>query len=298
MKPRRVLLLANPVARRGRKLRERALRAFREHGVRCDVVFTEYAGHAGELAARLASDYDAVFTLGGDGTAMEVLGTLAGTGRAVGILPGGTGNLIARSIGVPLAVSNAVAALLDGDVARIDLGVLRLGDGARRFAFSAGVGIDATMIEQTPFSLKRRLGVAAYALTASRALLRQEHFRVRAQVDGETVERDAVAVMVVNFGAVLNDLIRLGPEIRQDDGMLDLCVYSPKNFGDAFRVMWRLLRKDFRSDPCVLYRRGRYFRVETDPPRPAQADGELLGPTPFEIRVEPLAATLLVPRRG
>jgi YegS/Rv2252/BmrU family lipid kinase len=293
-----VLLLANPASRRGQSLRERALGTFRRRQVRCDAVLTEYAGHAGELAARLARDYEAVFTLGGDGTAIEVIGALAGTGRPVGILPGGTGNLIARSLGVPLGVVSAVEALLDGDVARIDLGSVTVAGGARRFAFSAGVGLDATMIEQTPFALKRRLGVAAYALTASRAVLRRDRFAVRVEVDGERLERDAVAVMVANFGAVLNDLIRLGPGIRQDDGMLDLCVYSPKTVGDAVRVMWRLLRKDFRSDPCLLYRRGRYFRVETDPPRAAQADGELLGPTPFEVRVEPLAATLLVPARG
>ena len=299
--PRRVLLVTNPAARRAGRRRSAALDAFRAHGVRCDAVITEYAGHGGELAARLAPNYDAVFSLGGDGTAMEVLGALAGSGLAVGILPGGTGNLIARSLGVPLRVATAVRVLLRGDVARIDLGAVHVQDDqgvrARRFAFSAGVGIDAAMIERTPLALKRRLGVLAYVLTAARAILRRERFRVRVSVDGESVEREAVAVMVVNFGAVLNDLLRLGPGIRQDDGMLDLCVFSPETIGDAVRVFWRLLRKDFRGDPCMLYRPGRSFRVETDPPRAAQADGELLGPTPLEVRVEPLAATLLVPAR-
>ena len=103
--------------------------------------------------------------------------------------------------------------------------------------------------------------------------------------------------MVANFGAVLNDLIRLGPGIRQDDGKLDLCVFSPGTAGDAARVAWKLLWKDFREDPCMLYRAGRHFRIETDPPRTVQADGELLGSTPFEVAVEPLAAQLLVPRR-
>ena len=102
--------------------------------------------------------------------------------------------------------------------------------------------------------------------------------------------------MMANFGAVLNDLIRLGPGIRQDDGKLDLCVFSPGTARDAARVAWKLLRKDFRADPCMLYRAGRHFRIETDPPRPVQADGELLGATPFEVTVEPLAAQLLVPR--
>ena len=111
------------------------------------------------------------------------------------------------------------------------------------------------------------------------------------------MEQTATAVMVANFGAVLNDLIRLGPNIQQDDGRLDLCVFSPGTARDAARVAWKLLRKDFQSDPCMLYRAGRHFRIETDPPRAVQADGELLGDTPFEVAVEPLAAQLLIPRR-
>ena len=256
-------------------------------------MLTERPGQGALLAVERHAGYDAVFTLGGDGTAMEVVGALAGTGRPVGVLPGGTGNLIARTLGIPLGVRAAVPALLHGEEARIDLG--RLANG-RRFAFAAGVGIDARMIEETPAALKRRLGVFAYVLTAARAVVRRETFVARVVVDGVAHERPAAAVMVANFGAVLNELIWLGPGIRQDDGKLDVCVFSPGTFGDSLRIMWRLVRKDFGDDPCLLYRSGRQIRVETTPPRQAQADGELLGPTPFEVTVEPLAAHLLVPK--
>ena len=272
--------------------------AFAAAGVACEVVRTTRAGHAAELAVAAHPSIEAVFTLGGDGTAMEVVGALAGTGRPVGILPGGTGNLIARTLGTPLGVRQAVAALLHGEQADIDLGAIAA-DGlpVRRFAFAAGIGIDARMIEETPATLKRRIGVLADALTAARALLAGERVDVEVEVDGETIRRRASAVMVVNFGAVLNDLFRLGPGIEQDDGLLDLCVFSPRTLGDAVRVLWRMLRKDFGDDPCVAYRAGRRFRIATDPPRAAQADGELLGRTPLVIQVEPLAARLLLPRR-
>ena len=81
-----------------------------------------------------------------------------------------------------------------------------------------------------------------------------------------------------------------------NDGRLDLCVFSPRTLRDTVRVAWRLMRKDFRSDPCMLHVSGTRFRVETMPPRAAQADGEMIGDTPFEARVEPRAATLLLPR--
>ena len=290
----RVLLVANPASRRGARLRAAALRAFAEAGVHCDAVLTERPGHAAEICRARASGYDAVFTLGGDGTAMEVVGALANTGKPVAILPGGTGNLIARALGTPLAVRRAVRSLLAGEIRRVDLGIM---DDGRRFAFAAGVGIDSQMIQHTSPWLKQRIGVGAYVFAAARSILRGDKLHVRATVDGELIERDAASVMLTNFGAVLNDQLFLGPGIRQDDGKLDLCVFSPEGLLDAIRILWRLSRKDFRNDPCMLFRSGTVFRIETDPPCQAQADGDLLGLTPFGARVEPLAATLLVPRR-
>jgi diacylglycerol kinase (ATP) len=287
-----VLLIANPAARRAPSLLAAAERAFRAADVRCDVVLTERPGHGAEVASRLAGGYGAVFTLGGDGTAMEVVGALAHSGVPVGVLPGGTGNLVARSLRIPLRVETAVVRLLAGDIAAVDLGVL---DSGRRFAFSAGVGVDARMIAETSPRAKQRFGVAGYAYTAARVTLRRRSFLVRAEVDGEQVERTAAAVMLANFGTVLSNLMVLGPGIRSDDGVLDLCVFSPVRSGDAIRVAWRLLRKDFRSDAALLYRSGRHFRIECDPPQVFQADGEVLGTTPFSARVDPLAARLLVP---
>lgn len=287
-----VLLVANPAARRGAKLHGAVLKAFRAAGVRCDAMLTERPGHAAEIAARLAADYEAVFTLGGDGTAMEVVGAMAHTGKPVGILAGGTGNLVARSLGIPLRVDRAVPLLLEGTEAVIDLGVIHTG---RRFAFSAGVGVDAAMISETPTRLKHRFGIAAYALAAGRASLFRRPFVVRVEIDGDRLEFEARSVMVANFGSVLNDFLSLGPGIAYDDGSLDLCVFSPGGLAAALRVGWRLFRKQFGVDDALYYRPGRTFRIECHPPQLYQADGEILGTTPFGVRVEPLAARVLMP---
>jgi YegS/Rv2252/BmrU family lipid kinase len=290
---RRVLLIVNPGSRRGARRQALATAAFARRGVACDLVLTERPGHAAEIANERGRAYDAVFTLGGDGTVMEVIGTLAHSSVPIGVLPGGTGNLIARVLDIPLGIADAVDALLDGDEAQIDLGSI----GGHRFAFAAGVGVDARMVETTSTALKGRFGVLAYFWTGARAALQQERFAVIATVDGVRHERTATMVMVANFGAVFRDLITLGPGIRQDDGLLDLCVFSPSGLRDSVRITWRLLRKDFRTDPCMLYTAGRQIRIETDPRRPVQADGDLVGMTPFDVAVEPLAAHVLVPRR-
>lgn len=262
----------------------------------CDTVLTRSPGHGGELAAALASRYDSVFTLGGDGTAMEVVGALVGTHVPVGILPGGTGNLIARALGVPLDVRDAVRALLAAPAIALDLGCLTTDAGLRRhFAFATGTGADATMVANAPGWLKRHAGVLAYIGSGMGAMLRREVFGIRITVDGEVFEGRASQVMVANLGRVLNGLLTLGPDIRPDDGQLDLCVYTGGRMADVVRVGLKLVRGDFRADPCLTFRTGRRFRVETVPPRPVQADGELLGTTPFEVTVVPGGARLLAP---
>jgi diacylglycerol kinase (ATP) len=290
-----ILLITNPAARRGRLLEQRARAALLAAGAEFDVVVTTHQGHAAIVAAERARDFAAVFTLGGDGTAMEVIGALAGSGTPVGVLPGGTGNLVARALGTPRRIELAVRALLHGDVAAVDLGYIP--ESKRRFAFSSGVGVDARMIEETDPELKRRFGIGAYIHTGVRVGLRRRPFRVRAEVDGVAVERMATSLMVANFGTVLDRLFMLGPGIEQDDGRLDLCVFSPRNAADVVRIAWRLFRRDFGSDDTMFYRSGREFRIECDPPQLYQADGELLGTTPYSVHVEPLAARLLVPRR-
>ncbi len=298
---RKAILIANPASRRGKRLARHAHGVLASRVAECDLLLTERPGHAAELASNHGRDYDAVFVLGGDGTVMEVAGALAEQRLRIpiGVLAGGTGNLVARALGIPLSIEKAVPALLGGDELMIDLGRV---DTGQRFAIAAGVGIDAAMIAETTRWLKHRLGVLAYAIMGSRAALRaivrRDFFEVRVDVDGVRHERRVAAVMIANFGAVLGERLTLGPEIHTDDGLLDGCLFSPRSFADAARIMWRMYRRDFRSDPCVLYVRGREIRIETTPVKSWQADGELMGTTPFRAVVEPLALRLLVPHRG
>jgi len=291
----RVLLIVNPASRRGARLRDKALKAIADAGVACDAMPTEAPGHAAVLAKTHAHKYHAVFTLGGDGTVMEVLSVLAHQGPPLGVLAGGTGNVVARTLGIPLNPSRAVPLLLNGDEATVDLG--RLGDG-RRFAIGVGVGLDATMISEAPARLKRRFGFMAYVIGGYKAVLRNRKFQLKLTVDGAVFQQTASAILVANFGAVLNDLVSFGDGILYDDGLLNACVFSPNNLWDALRILWRMVRKDFRADPCLFYKSGREFRIETTPEMPAQADGELLLPgTPISVSVDPLAGCLLIPKK-
>ena len=291
--PRSALLIVNPGARRAAHAREAACRALEKAGLVCDVAVTEYAGHATKIARERAPDHDVVFTLGGDGTAMEVITAIANGGPPVGILPGGTGNVLVRSFGIPLRVTRAVPALLNGEEMHMDLG--RLQDG-RHFAIGVGVGLDESMIAGATTMMKKRVGLWAYVWSASHAVRRLERFRVRLTVDGTTHEREVVSVLIANLGSVLGGMMQLGHGILHDDGLLHACLFSPATRWDAMRIFSRMLRGTAHLDPCAFYVPGKTFRLEAFPPRRAQADGELLDVTPIEITVEPRAARLLIPR--
>jgi diacylglycerol kinase (ATP) len=291
---RRALLIVNPGARRALEARDQALLAFKAANVHCETVSTEAPGHATDLTREKSAAYDAVFTLGGDGTAMEVITALAEGGPPVGILPGGTGNILSRALGIPLRVDRAVRALLVGDEARIDLGRLHHG---RHFAIGVGVGLDEAMIAGASPLMKKRVGFWAYVWSAVKASRKIERFRVRLTVDGKLYERIATSVLIANLGAVLGGRIRFGERIVEDDGLLHACLYSPGNFFDMLRIFARMLMGNVQKDRCAMCVSGREFRLETDPPRRAQADGELLDMTPLEVSVRPNAARLLIPRR-
>lgn len=288
-----MLLVVNPASRRGGVLVERARQAVQRAGATCDVVLTERAGHAGELAVACAPHADVVLTLGGDGTAMEVVGALAGTGMPIGLLAGGTGNQVVRALGIPLSVERAVAALLAGEERAIDLGRLASG---RHFALAVGVGPDVAMIAETSAAAKRRFGTAAYAVSALRAICRLERFDVRVTIDDRTIERSVTAVMLANLPGVENGRVTFGPDIRPDDGALDVCLYDWRSIGDAARTFWRAGTGGIGGDPSSVFLRGTRVSIETEPAREAEADGELIGSGPVRAVVAPLAARLLVPR--
>jgi diacylglycerol kinase (ATP) len=285
------LLIVNPAARGGRSAEATALAACRAAGVRPRLRRTEAAGHAAAIAAAEA-DGESVLVLGGDGTVMEVVSALVGRDTAIGVLPGGTGNQLARHLGIPLDVQRAVRALAQASTVTIDLGRL---DNGRYFSLTAGFGLDAAMIAGADPALKRRFGVGAYVWSAARALPAMHAFRVRAQVDGEHFETEAVLAMIANVGAVMNGRFGLGPGISPTDGALDCCLYAAAGVGDGLGLAWRMARHDFRPDPRMIFRRGQRVRLELSTDVPAQADGEVLHLPVLAATVVPAAARFLVP---
>ena len=272
-----------------------ALHALVEANVEVREVITGHPGHARDVLRAFNEVWDAVFVLGGDGTVSEVVGAMAHSGVPVGVLPGGTGNLVASVLGVPRNITSAVRALLTGERRTFDLG--RLPDG-RYFTFAAGVGVDVAMVQQTSFDGKQHLGMISYAISAARAAFRGDMINITVDVDGKSLKARVVLAMIANAGSILGGRFAIGPNVKPDDGELDLCLYMPQHPREVFAVCWKLLRRDFTPDPLMQFVRGRSFRLESETPVPVQADGDIVGETPIEITVAPKAAEFLVPVVG
>lgn len=243
---------------------------------------------------------DTVIAVGGDGTVRAVAESLAGSDVALGIVPQGTGNLLARNLEVPLNnIPAAFERVRDAEPRRIDLGWVSYDDTEHAFAVMVGFGIDAQMLVETDDDLKSKAGWLAYVEAMGRALAGTEMTDITLAIDGEK----AVAVrghtlLIGNCGMVQGG-IRLLPDAVLDDGKLDVLMVSADGalqWLDTFRsFVWdNGIRRFFGgADEAVSTDSARHLPVETisvtlNTPLVFEIDGEEMGEvSSFDVRVQP-----------
>lgn len=259
---------------------------------------------AGQLVARqaLADGCDAVAAAGGDGTVRAVAETLRGTGVPLALIPQGTGNLLARNLGLPLpgigALEAGVRIAFGAAERRIDIGLATVTrpDGAveeHAFVVVAGIGLDAAMIQNTRPELKRRIGWVAYFDGIARAIPGATPFRVTYRLDGQPA-RSLVAhsVVAANCG-IVGPGLKMAPDAEIDDGLLDIAAVKPRSALGWVRI-WNtvvidngILRRtsfgrrlsDWRSQAVrdVVYQQARSATLSVNAPVAFEVDGDELG---------------------
>ena len=266
-------------------------------------------GRAMALAAVEAA-CDILVAVGGDGTVRTVAEVLAGVDQApqLGIVPQGTGNLLARNLGIPLgSIPKALARITAGEHREIDMGWVRVGDedAETGFLVMIGFGLDAHMLAETDDGLKDRAGWLAYVEAMGRAFTAAQNVEFALSLDGgDEQSMSGHTLLIGNCGAIQGGLTLL-PDAVPDDGQLDLLLVSAENavqWAQTVRtIVWdngirRLIggADETVSIDAAQHLTGAAARVRMDGPVPFEIDGEEAGEVAaFEVRVQPGALRIL-----
>ena len=234
-----------------------------------------------------------IFVWGGDGMVQSCIDALAGTKNVeIAIIPAGTANLLATSLGIPRRIEQAVGIGLHGARRSIDLGVVN----GERFAVMAGAGFDAIMMRNVGGAGKKRLGRLAYFRSSVQAM-RAKAVRIEIRVDGTTwFEGKASAVLFGNIGTITGGF-KVFPDASAQDGMLEVGVVTARSVWQWVRVLSRVAGGRPERSPFVEMTRGKKIVLRLSRPLAYELDGGDRGSTKrLKARVVPGGITIRAPR--
>ncbi|NEM92537.1 diacylglycerol/lipid kinase family protein [Galbitalea soli] len=313
-------IIVNPVKVDRKALHAAVRRAERAAGWSSSIWFETSVEDPGSGAARTALDrgVDVVVVAGGDGTLRAVAQELRGSAVPLALVPAGTGNLLARNLGLPLDnLALALRTAFAGSDRLIDVGVVEAErvDGTRdthAFLVMAGLGLDAQMAANTNELLKARVGWLAYVDPIMRALRDNNSVRVRYQVDGRATRTATVNTVLIGNCGTLTAGITLLPDAAIDDGVLDIVAFRPKGlFGWAqiwVKIFWengvlrhstvgRKIISMSREVRALRYLKGTEVVMRLEHPEEFELDGDAFGEAiALKAHVEHLALRVRVPR--
>jgi diacylglycerol kinase family enzyme len=240
-----------------------------------------------------------VVAVGGDGAVVRVAGALAETRVALGIIPTGTGNLLAGNLRIPRGAARATRTVVTGRTRKIDLGRVTVDGADHDFAVACGVGFDAEVLDATDSSQKVRWGKLAYLANVVGQTASIRNVPTEITIDGATTSTDAAQVFIANFGRML-PVIEPRPAILPSDGLLDVIVVRASGPLHGLLATWEVMRQTDLGESSgghIFRARGREVRIKTQPNRLVETDGNVVGRTPIVATIRPDALNVIVPRK-
>jgi diacylglycerol kinase family enzyme len=249
---------------------------------------------SGPLAPWLQHGAKLVIVAGGDGTISDVAAALVGQEVPLGILPQGTGNVLARELNLPLKIGEA-AILLAGDFDLRTLDVLRVGDTVCLLGVS--VGLSAQALIETGKQEKKLLGPWSYWLPFLRRFFGPGEYEFTVELDGKPMQVRASDVLAMNVGTIGFRAIRWGLEVQPDDGVFNLCYLHARSGLD---YLWTIMNffagRYIRSPRVDCLPAQRSIRIVAPQGLPVQGDGDMIGHTPVEVLLDAAVLNVAVPR--
>jgi len=257
---------------------------------RYDIVVTEYAGHATELAQKAATDaYAVVCAVGGDGTVNEVARGLVFTDTALAILPHGSGNGLARHLGIPLQIAQAIEIINQQYFSKIDSGTIN----SHPFFCTAGIGFDAQVSSVFASSLKR--GLRTYVRLVLQEFLKFVPKPVVLDFNGQKINADCFVLAFANASQYGNNAF-IAPMADIRDGLMDICLIRHLNFRKALSISYGLLSKQIATSPDAEFFQTASVQVDSLELFKFHADGEFIGEAnSFTVEIAPASLQVIIP---
>jgi diacylglycerol kinase (ATP) len=284
----RIYVVINPASGNDEPILNTLNKVFAQYGVKWDVGITHEPGDARRLARKAAeSGYELVAGYGGDGTQMEVINGLHGTGVTFGLLPGGTGNAMAFELGVPRSLDAAAELLCKSETTRsVDVGQAC----GQNFLLRAYTGPKPEHVATR--EEKDTLGILAYPLASIRVLANLVESSFRITIDGKSIEDSGLACFVFNAGSSGGIPANI-PSVSVSDGLLDIFLLSGHAHSPLALASFLLAPK--KTSAHLHYWKGRDILVEPEQKQTIWLDGEAAGETPGHFKILPAAISVLVP---
>ncbi len=291
----RAKLIYNPASRGavGPWRQRRIERALLAGGIETEVCTAVRPGDARQYAVSARDgSCGMVLCAGGDGTINEVINGIAGSNLLLGILPMGTGNVLAWELGIPLDPLGACAVVTGGMERTIDLG---RSSGGHYFSCMTGVGIDAQIVREVTPAAKGLLGSLAYLIGGIGTLIHHGLTELSIEMDGRKPPVVGYATVICN-AARYGGRFRLCPAAVIDDGWFDVCILQKRDSLALLRSGISVIMNNHQRMQGISFTRARSVLVSSSQKVLVQSDGDIIGATPMGFSIAPRALRVMVPR--
>jgi diacylglycerol kinase (ATP) len=255
-----------------------------------EIIYTEYAGHAKIISKEMAAkNFETVVAVGGDGTVNEVASGLIGTETALGIVPKGSGNGLARACNISLKSRDALETIAKGYIKNIDAGIAN----GEYFLSNAGVGFDAHVTQRCLDENTR--GIIMYIKKSVSSFYNYKASKYEINIDGENISKRAIMISIAN-GNEFGYGFKIAPTASLVDGVLDVMIIKPLNFFTAGRVSFYAWWGNLHKYSKVKHIRGRSIFIKSDELNCHQIDGDFrTNKGELKIEILPKALNVIVP---
>ncbi|MBB3763271.1 YegS/Rv2252/BmrU family lipid kinase [Sphingomicrobium lutaoense] len=284
------ILVVNAMSRRGAEQYEEARRLLEEAGVR---LIESHAVENGDdlrpTVRKAVKKAGMVIVGGGDGTISSFIGEFEGEDCVLAVLPMGTANSFARSLGLPLELEDVARVIAKGESRAIDIGSIN----GETFANVAAIGLSPLIADTIPDALKRWLGIFGYIVWAIRIAFSFSAFRLTIESEGSRTVTHASEVRIANGS--FHGGVELVEEAEMDDARITVDAVTGKSMW-RLALNWILVLLHLKSQKRTMIEvEAPEFWIETDPPRDISIDGEIRASTPAKVEVVPQAVRVVVP---